>query len=190
MAFATIPVLAEDGWSDDGMQSVVRVDPEQVQQWVSGLLQDQSEGRTAKVAYSPDQTTVDVFNDTDINGLAGAVSERLSAGGFLEGTIGNNENAKVAESQVQAAAADDPGAQAVATELGGLPVVVRPVDPRRHRARGAGRRLRRTGFRAGRHATHRRRACRTCPPRPTGRADSAALSPVITAGSDDPKCVN
>src|SRR6476659_9915292 len=27
VAFATIPVLQENGWSDDGMQSVVRVDP-------------------------------------------------------------------------------------------------------------------------------------------------------------------
>ena len=27
VAFATIPVLDENGWSDDGMQSVVRVDP-------------------------------------------------------------------------------------------------------------------------------------------------------------------
>ena len=26
VAFATIPVLAEDGWSDDGTQSVVTVD--------------------------------------------------------------------------------------------------------------------------------------------------------------------
>ncbi|MDT5002778.1 MAG: hypothetical protein QOK12_4883, partial [Mycobacterium sp.] len=41
VAFATIPVLQEVGWSDDGMQSVVRVDPSQVQTWVSGLLQDQ-----------------------------------------------------------------------------------------------------------------------------------------------------
>src|SRR3954467_376060 len=41
VAFATIPVLQEDGWSDDGMQSVVRVDPTQVQDWVAGLLHDQ-----------------------------------------------------------------------------------------------------------------------------------------------------
>ncbi len=123
VAFATIPVLAEDGWSDDGMQSVVRVDPEQVQQWVSGLLQDQSEGKTAKVAYSPDQTTVDVYNDTDINGLAGAVSERLTARGFTEGSIANHDGTGVSESQVQAAAEDDLGAQAVSAELGGLPVV-------------------------------------------------------------------
>ena len=39
VAFATIPVLAEDGWSDDGMQSVVRIDPAQVKDWVTGLLQ-------------------------------------------------------------------------------------------------------------------------------------------------------
>src|SRR5258708_29030955 len=39
VAFATIPILEEAGWSDDGMQSVVRVDPSQLQTWVSGLLQ-------------------------------------------------------------------------------------------------------------------------------------------------------
>ncbi len=123
VAFATIPVLAEDGWSDDGMQSVVRVDPTLVQQWVSGLLRDQNEGKTAEVAYSPDKTTVDVYNDTDINGLAGAVSERLTALGFAEGSIGNHDEARVSESQVRAATEDDLGAQAVAAELGGLAVV-------------------------------------------------------------------
>src|SRR6201986_3967895 len=41
VAFATIPVLDGAGWSDDGMQSVVRVDPHQVQDWVGGLLNDQ-----------------------------------------------------------------------------------------------------------------------------------------------------
>ena len=33
IAFATIPVLDEAGWSDDGMQSVVRVDAAQVKDW-------------------------------------------------------------------------------------------------------------------------------------------------------------
>ena len=188
VAFATIPVLAEDGWSDDGMQSVVRVDPEQVQQWVSGLLQDQSEGRTDKVAYSPDQTTVDVFNDTDINGLAGAVSERLSAGGFLEGTIGNHENDRVAESQVQAAAADDPGAQAVATTLGGLAVMSDPsIPPGTVRVvladdyAGPGSGL--DGTLPTAQSVQDMSAEVTDEPTPL-------VSPVITAGSDDPKCVN
>jgi len=34
VAFATIPVLDGAGWSDDGMQSVVRVDAHQVAEWV------------------------------------------------------------------------------------------------------------------------------------------------------------
>src|SRR3954462_9818099 len=73
VAFATIPVLQEDGWSDDGMQSVVRVDPEQVQEFISSLLQDQDAGKTEKLAYSPAKTTADVVNDSDINGLAASV---------------------------------------------------------------------------------------------------------------------
>src|SRR6202007_926733 len=40
IAFATIPVLDESGWSDDGMHSVVRVDPHQVQDWGAGLARD------------------------------------------------------------------------------------------------------------------------------------------------------
>ncbi len=82
VAFATIPILREDGWSDDGMQSVVRIDPDSVREWVSGLLDEQEQGNTEKVAYSPDKTTVDVINDTDIGGLAAAVSEVLTGGGF------------------------------------------------------------------------------------------------------------
>ena len=34
VAFATIPIVEEAGWSDDGMQSVVRVDPSEVKDWV------------------------------------------------------------------------------------------------------------------------------------------------------------
>ena len=55
VAFATIPVLDESGWSDDGMHSVVRVDPHQVQDWVGGLLHDQDKGKTEELAYTPGQ---------------------------------------------------------------------------------------------------------------------------------------
>ena len=82
VAFATIPILEEAGWSDDGMQSVVRVDPRQVKEWVAGLLHDQDEGKTEQLAYTPSKTTVDVVNDTDINGLAAAVSQVLTNKGF------------------------------------------------------------------------------------------------------------
>src|SRR5438270_3888717 len=52
IAFATIPVLDESGWSDDGMHSIVRIDPHQVQDWVGGLLQGQAKGKTEELAYS------------------------------------------------------------------------------------------------------------------------------------------
>src|SRR6201998_123759 len=90
IAFATIPVLDESGWSDDGMQSVVRGDPHQVQDWVASLLHDQSQGKTEELAYTPAKTSADVVNDTDINGLAAAVSNVLTAKGFSAGTVGNN----------------------------------------------------------------------------------------------------
>ena len=45
VAFATIPVLEENGWSDDGMQSVVRVDSDEVHEWVAGLHTEQDSRR-------------------------------------------------------------------------------------------------------------------------------------------------
>ena len=190
VAFATIPVLAEDGWSDDGSQSVVTVDPNQVKEWVAGLLQDQAEGKTAVVAWSPEQTTVDVINDSNINGLAGAVSDRLSPMGFAIGNVGNNEKDKVADSQVQAASKDDQGAQAIARALGDLPIVadssipagtVRVILTKDYEGPGSG-------------------LDGTLPTATAATVDKASAeetavqapppSPVITAGSDDPKCVN
>ncbi len=188
VAFATIPVLAENGWSDDGAQSVVTVDPSAVQEWVKGLLQEQDAGQTAKITYTRDQTTVEVFNDTDINGLAGAVSERLTAVGFGGGTVGNNEGTKLTESQVLAATADDVGAEAVAGELGGLPVTADPSIPAgtvrvvlAEDYKGPGSGLDGTLPTA---ASVQDAAAEAVP--------SAGLppSPVITAGPDDPKCVN
>ena len=187
VTFATIPVLAEDGWSDDGMQSVVRVDPSQVRQWVAGRLHDQDAGKVAEVAYSREQTTVDVVNDSDVNGLAGAVLDRLTTTGFTGGAVGNNDKDKVTESQVLAAREDDKGAQAVAGELGGLPVRADASIPD-----GAVRVLLAEGYDgpgSGQDGTL-----------PSATVDKAAAdpnaeqapppSPVISAGSNDPKCVN
>lgn len=189
VAFATIPVLAEDGWSDDGTQSVVRVEPTQVREWVASLLHEQDEGKTAAITYSREQTTVDVVNDSDVNGLAGAVSDRLAAAGFTGGTIGNNDKGKVTGSQVLAAADDDLGAQAVAKELGGLPVAadssiptgtVRVVLADGYDGPGSG--LDGTlpsSAEVDKAAQDRSADTVAAPP-----------SPVITAGSDDPRCVN
>jgi LCP family protein required for cell wall assembly len=187
IAFATIPVLDESGWSDDGLHSVVRVDPHQVQDWVAGLLHDQAQGKTEELAYTPGKTIANVLNDTDINGLAAAVSEVLTTKGFAAGTVGNNDAAHVSGSQVQAAKADDLGAQAVAKDLGGLPVIanalvppgsVRVVLANDYTGPGAG-----LGDGAGATAagsSHSDSANSTAPP----------PSPILTAGNDHPECVN
>ncbi len=190
VAFATIPVLDENGWSDDGMQSVVRVDPSQVEEWVNGLLHDQAEGKTEQIAYSPDKTTVDVLNDSDVNGLAAAVSEVLSGKGFTAGQVGNNEAEKVSNSQVQAATVDDLGGQAVARELGGLPVVasaavppgtVRVVLSADYTGPGSGLEGSPESATADLAAADAGATGDDAPPAP---------SPILTAGSNDPQCVN
>ena len=179
IAFATIPVLDESGWSDDGTQSVVRVDPAQVQQWVKGLLNDQQQGKSDQLAYTPDKTTVDVANDSNIDGLAAAVSQVLASNGFTPGAVGNHNGGHVAGSQVQAGNTDDLGAQAVARQLGGLPVVVnasvRPGTVRVVLAADY------TGPGAGLDGSD-----------PTAPMVSPAPtpSPVITAAAKDPQCVN
>jgi LCP family protein required for cell wall assembly len=195
VAFATIPVLNEAGWSDDGMQSVVRIDPDEVKSWVSGLLSDQAQGKTEKVAYSPDKTTVDVLNASDVNGLAAAVSDILAGKGFKGGEVGNHDGGgQVDSSQVLAAAADDPGAQEVARTLGGLPVTadtavplgsVQVVLAMDYVGPGSG--LEGTGETSSAasnpegYSTDEAAAASTSAPPP---------SPVITAASDDPQCVN
>ena len=128
-----------------------------------------------------------MFNDTDINGLAAAVSEVLTSKGFTAGMVGNNDAAHVAGSQVQAAKADDLGAQAVAKDLGGLPVIanasvppgsVRVVLANDYTGPGAGLGDGPTAMSAGSAKS--------------GPADNNAPppSPILTAGSDHPECVN
>jgi LCP family protein required for cell wall assembly len=187
IAFATIPILEEAGWSDDGMQSVVRVDPSQVKDWVGSLLHEQAEGKTEQLAYAPSKTKVDVVNDSDINGLAAAVSQLLTNKGFAAGNTGNNDAGHVTGSQVQAAKADDLGAQAVSKELGGLPVVQNAsVSPGSARVVLAGDY---TGPGSGLDGSNP--ALATVDAAANGSTDSApAPSPILTAGSKDPECVN
>jgi LCP family protein required for cell wall assembly len=186
VVFATIPVLDEAGWSDDGMQSVVRIDEDQVREWVHSLLKGQDEGRTEEVTYTPDQTTVEVLNDSDVGGLAAAVSEVLTGKGFTPGDVGNNEGPKVDVSQVQAAKEDDLGAQTVARDLGGLPVVadasvpegtVRVVLAYDYVGPGSGL----EGY---------EEELTTQEASPVAATQAPLPSPILTAGSDDPKCVN
>ena len=192
VAFATIPVLDEAGWSDDGMQSVVRVDPHRVHEWVAGLLHNQDQGKTEELTYTPGNTTANVVNDTDINGLAAAVSKVLTAKGFAAGTVGNNETGHVAGSQVQAAKADDVGAHAVAKDLGGLPITTNAsVPPGSVRVvlaadyTGPG-----SGLEGGGSTVVARSPGTGASDAATTESSAPPPSPILTAGSDKPECVN
>ncbi len=188
VAFATIPVLDGAGWSDDGMQSVVRLDPHRVADWVAGLLHEQAQGKTDVIAYTPAKTTAIVVNDTDINGLAAAVSEVLSTKGFTTGPVGNNQGGHIKTSQVRAAAADDLGATQVAKELGGLPVVadssiavgtVRVVLANDYTGPGSG-----LGGDVSSTAARVSDAAAVVDP------NVPPPSPILTAGSDKPECID
>ena len=187
VAFATIPVLEEDGWSDDGMQSVVRVDPTQVQDLVAGLLHDQDEGKTEELAYTPSKTTAEVVNDTDINGLAAAVSEVLTTKGFAPGP-----SATTTKGASRAARCRPPRSTTLArkrsprnwaacrssTTRRCLPGTVRVVLGNDYTGPGSGL--------DGIDPT-----LATADPAATESTDGAPPpSPIITAGSDDPECVN
>lgn len=190
VAFATIPVLDGAGWSDDGMQSVVRVDAHQVADWVAGLLHDQDQGKTEELAYTPAKTTASVINDTDINGLAAAVSQVLSAKGFATGTLGNNDGDHVKSSQVRAAKTDDLGAQQVAKELGGLPVVADPAL-----AAGSVRVVLASDYTGPGSGLSGGPNSQVVPARASGPGSAPdpnvpPPSPILTAGSDKPECIN
>jgi LCP family protein required for cell wall assembly len=188
VAFATVPVLDGAGWSDDGMQSVVRVDPHQVADWVASLLNDQAQGKTEELAYTPAKTTASVVNDTDINGLASAVSDVLSAKGFTTGTVGNNDGGHVKSSQVRAAKTDDLGAQEVAKELGGLPVVsdtaLAPGSVKVVLANDY------TGPGSGLSGSGTIMPARLSDQGATADPNTPVPSPILTAGSDKPECIN
>jgi hypothetical protein len=172
------------------MQSVVRVDPHQVQDWVAGLLQGQAEGKTEELAYTHAKTTADVVNATDINGLAAAVSDVLSSKGFTTGNVGNSEGGHVKGSQVRAAKTDDLGAQEVAKELGGLPVVadtsLAPGSVKVVLANDY------TGPGSGLSGGPNTQVVPALASNPGAAADPnvPAPSPILTAGSDKPECIN
>ncbi|ADG77693.1 Cell envelope-related transcriptional attenuator OS=Tsukamurella paurometabola (strain ATCC 8368 /DSM / CCUG 35730 / CIP 100753 / JCM 10117 / KCTC 9821/ NBRC 16120 / NCIMB 702349 / NCTC 13040) OX=521096 GN=Tpau_1061 PE=3 SV=1 [Tsukamurella paurometabola] len=133
--FATVPVVRDDGWSDDGQQSVVVVDPKQVQAYVRSLLGDKPGATSAKPTTSSAPavpsvnraaTTVDVVNGGSTPGLASSVSSFLTGEKFQQGTTGNASNSESSasgKSAVLASSANDQPAKAVAALLGGLPVI-------------------------------------------------------------------
>ncbi|MEU1984871.1 LCP family protein [Nocardia sp. NPDC019395] len=131
VTFETIPVADLNGTTSDG-ESVVRVEPGEVQDYVAGLVGEEHSSGTepSTTAAPPDidsgTVQVNVYNSSPVSGLAGTVSQELTALGYVQGDVGNYSDGQVSESQVLAASSSDPGAAAVAVSLGGLPVVSDP----------------------------------------------------------------
>ncbi|WP_050942722.1 LCP family protein [Gordonia amarae] len=116
--FSTIPVITEHGWSEDGRQSVVQVDPAQVKKATENLLK--SDKDKSKDAERGDYI-VDVTNGGTVDGLASNVSNILSGKGYQRGktaTAGTND----LDSVIVAHSKDDAGARKLAKDLGGLTV--------------------------------------------------------------------
>jgi hypothetical protein len=117
----------------------------------------------------------------------------LTTKGFTPGDTGNHQGGTVSGSQVQVAKTDDLGAQAVSKDLGGLPVTedasvppgtVRVVLTADYTGPGSGL--------DGRDATLDAESATTgaaSTSTDTGEAPPPP-SPILTAGSDDPACVN
>ncbi len=174
--FATIPVVTEQGWSEDGQQSVVEVDPKQVQAFTEGLLNKQqaSAGSVDRADY-----TVDVVNAGTIDGLASNVSNILTNKGFQTGKT--SSGAADDRDSIVYAHADDAGARLLAKELGGAAVRVDPSLPER--------RLRAvlTNTYEGPGSISDTGAQTDSTP---AAEQVAANRPPITAGTDGPTCVN
>ncbi|WP_405178003.1 LCP family protein [Nocardia sp. NBC_01377] len=119
--FETIPVTDLNGMTGDG-ESVVRVDPKAVKSYVASLVGGSSR-ETPQPLVNPDSVTVDVYNAGGVAGLAGKVSQALSAKGFREGTVTNYSGRSASSSRVLTADTSDSRAKAVAQALGGLAVI-------------------------------------------------------------------
>ncbi|MFT4088394.1 MAG: LCP family protein [Gordonia sp. (in: high G+C Gram-positive bacteria)] len=111
--FNTIPVVSDHGWSDDGTQSVVTVDPEKVKTWVDRQLGNGSTQTSGRGAYR-----VDVVNAGTVDGLAANVAGLLTAKGYQQG---KTESKPINEfnSIVFARSKDSDGAKQLVKDLGG-----------------------------------------------------------------------
>jgi LCP family protein required for cell wall assembly len=120
--FRTIPIVTPEYETPDGM--AVQVDPVEVRNFVAKLSGRKPEENSQ--APAPSEITVDVYNTSNIEGLAGSVAESLAAQGYLQGEVANDVPRET--SVVQAAEGELASAQAVADALGGEFAVEETAD--------------------------------------------------------------
>lgn len=113
--FVTIPT---DGLRTNDRGSVVVVDPEQVQRFLSDLIGAPPASTAPPSTPPPAETTVDVRNASGVTGLASRVADQLAIAGYLRGLTQNAPRS--AASSVHYAVGEEAAARAVGDALGGV----------------------------------------------------------------------
>ncbi|WP_436838199.1 LCP family protein [Nocardia amamiensis] len=126
VTFETIPVADLNGETSNG-ESVVKIEPKAVKTYIASLVGEVEPTRTPESGGDPATVTVNVYNAGGVGGLAAEVAQALSAKGFRQGAVSNYTGERVTGSRVLAADPSSRKAKAVATALGGLPILVDPA---------------------------------------------------------------
>lgn len=136
VTFTTIPVTSITGVGDYG-ESVVTIDTAEVHRFMEDLAKSQEEKAdeaeksedAAKDAGSEDGEkpvaeglNLHVLNAGNVDGMAGGIGAWLKNVGYTVERTANAQSGLYTESQIVAADANDERAQALAEQLGGLPV--------------------------------------------------------------------
>jgi LCP family protein required for cell wall assembly len=127
LEFLTIPTT---GTESNARGDVVLVDPAQVKTFVDQRIEEQQRAAEeeqkapplppARVDVIASRYVVDVQNGSNLTGMAAAVARRMRELGFVSGTVDNT--GPTPTSVVRYTGSDREAAQAVADQLGGIPV--------------------------------------------------------------------
>ena len=109
--FHTIPIENPEFETPDGL--AIKINPSEVRNFVAKLSGRKAE---ASPTPAPEEITVDIYNTSNIQGLASSVSEALVAQGFTQGEVANDTPRQ--SSVVQSASGERSSAEAVAAALG------------------------------------------------------------------------
>ncbi|WP_298175724.1 LCP family protein [Saccharomonospora sp.] len=110
LEFHTIPIENPEYDTPDGL--ALKVDPGEVRSFVAKLTGKKPE---TSQAPAPEEITVDIYNTSNIQGLAGSVAQSLVEQGFVQGEVANEVPRQT--SVVQSASGERASAEAVAKAL-------------------------------------------------------------------------
>ena len=137
VTFTTIPVTSITGVGDYG-ESVVTIDTAEVHRFMEDLAKSQEKADAAEKSEDAakdeggendekpvaENLNLHVLNAGNVDGMASGIGAWLKNVGYTVERTANAQSGLYTESQIVAADANDERAQALAEQLGGLPVTV------------------------------------------------------------------